>query len=175
MYQVSDGAARTCLALEDNGAGMSFEQLRKAMQLAPWTGEESMLGRHGEGMKMSLFHLRGGENSRVYLFAQQGNERTVAVFGADEQNFASVTLLPVPAAFMENPGKGTDSDLISMVNAADKSATRNAVAKVAKLPAAGGAAGDSFSPYDSPKELAQVAQFIVIHYAHMPSCIHGLC
>lgn len=146
---------RTRLALEDDGVGMSFDQLKQAMQLAPKSDADSMLGRHGEGMKMSLFHLRGSSSSRVFIFARQDQEATVAVLEADQESFASVTQLPIPAAFMRNPHGGTDADLISMAGH-QKEATRKAVAKICRLPAGGGPAGDPHSPYDNPGQLAQV-------------------
>ena len=42
-----DGASRRCLAFEDNGVGMSYAQLRAAMQLAPRSEKDGMLSRHG--------------------------------------------------------------------------------------------------------------------------------
>ena len=89
-------------------------------------------------------------NSRVYCFARQGNERTVAVVGTDADGFALVTLLPIPVGFMADP----EGNLISM--AEDQAATCRAIPRVVKLPAAGGAEGDPCSSFSTLRELQQV-------------------
>lgn len=108
-----DGRIRQRLIIEDDGMGMSFSELEAAFNLSPGSNPDALLSRYGEGMKLALFHLRKDSSSRIYLFARQGTEYTAARFGTDEDSFASVDLLPLPTAFMEDPGDGKDGDLVS--------------------------------------------------------------
>lgn len=127
----------------------------------------------GEGMKMSLFHLRKNINSRVYIFAHQEAERTVAVLGSDSENFASVTFLPIPHTFFKRPGRGSEADPVS--KAEDRAATRNAIAKLCRLPASsGGYAEDEHSPYDHPGQLQQVllSPIVSMQLADCPASMH---
>ncbi|KAK9807136.1 hypothetical protein WJX73_009721 [Symbiochloris irregularis] len=163
--QVANGVTQLCLAVEDNGRGFSFEELLGSLMLkprsAPAGAEAGQLSFYGEGMKTSLVHMMAPKGSFCFGLTMQGEEWTVVMLSRGSDGNAEVVLLPIPRAFVDNPGDGTTNDLLSHVAEEDcKADYQKVLEKMCRQPAStGGISGlNPNSPYNWPIDFVKVFQ-----------------
>ena len=127
-------------------------------------------------MKNALQHLLNDETSSAYIFARQGNERTVGLLtsvndrsdiseeGISVQKAAFV-LLSLPPAFCSDPGQGTASNLLEHVPDDEYVQVYQAfkhLIRPGQPPAAAGDIRSPFHPYKLPIDFLQVIDPLIV-------------
>ena len=151
--------ARLKLTVADNGRGMSLSELEKALCLKPKLSGPGSLSHMGEGMKLGLYHLRNGSESRTYVLCRQGQECTVARLFHDTTNDESCSWVqPIPPGLSE---EATLDSLLSLnaKHGRDKTAIREAAYNIFSFPTgeAYDFAGDALAPYARPGDVVKVS------------------
>ena len=62
--KAAEGEPWTCLCFLDDGKSMGGEELRKAVNFKPTSGDSSLISQYGEGLKMAAFHLKSSQGVR---------------------------------------------------------------------------------------------------------------